>query len=151
MGYTLINRDDPSIESFRGAFFKIRRALGTTAFGINEVRLPPGSEGVEHDEVETGPRGGVHRARGRWHVHVDGEAVAVTAATTSASTPTRRVRSSPEPTGSRSSSSAAKPQPEYDGRAVPVTAVTGLHHVQVAAPLGLRGGGARVLRRRCSG
>ena len=35
-------------------FFKIRRALGTTAFGINEFRMPAGFEGPEHDEVETG-------------------------------------------------------------------------------------------------
>ena len=54
MGYTLINRDDPSIESFRGAFFKIRRALGTTAIGINEIRFPPGIECPEHDELDTG-------------------------------------------------------------------------------------------------
>ena len=54
MGYTLLNRDDPSIESFRDVFYKIRRALGTTAFGINEVRLPAGFEGLEHDEIETG-------------------------------------------------------------------------------------------------
>ena len=48
--YTLINRDDPSIDSFHNVFFKIRLALGTTAFGINEVRLPAGMEGIEHDE-----------------------------------------------------------------------------------------------------
>ena len=54
MGYTLINRNDPSIESFRDVFFKMRRSLGTTAFGINEIRLPAGLEGIEHDEVETG-------------------------------------------------------------------------------------------------
>jgi len=35
MTYTLLHGDDPGIESFRGVFMKIRRALGTTAFGIN--------------------------------------------------------------------------------------------------------------------
>ena len=54
VGYTLLNRNDPSIDSFRDVFFKIRLALGTTAFGINEVRLPAGLEGIEHDEIETG-------------------------------------------------------------------------------------------------
>ena len=54
MGYTLSNRADPSVESFRDRPFKIRRALGTTAFGINELRMPAGFEGPEHDEVETG-------------------------------------------------------------------------------------------------
>lgn len=39
MGYTLINRDDASIENFREIFFKIRRALGTTAFGINGLTV----------------------------------------------------------------------------------------------------------------
>jgi Cupin domain len=54
MAYTLVNQNDPTIENFRGAFLKIRRALGVTAFGINEVRLPAGARGVEHDEQETG-------------------------------------------------------------------------------------------------
>jgi uncharacterized cupin superfamily protein len=54
VGYTLLNHDDPSVESFRGSFYKMRRALGTTAFGINEVRLSPGAEGVEHNEEDTG-------------------------------------------------------------------------------------------------
>lgn len=54
MGYTLSNRADPSVESFRDVSFKIRRALGTTAFGINELRMTAGFEGPEHDEVETG-------------------------------------------------------------------------------------------------
>lgn len=54
MGYTLVNRADPSVEVFRGVFFKMRRALGTTAFGLNEVRMPAGFEGPEHNEMETG-------------------------------------------------------------------------------------------------
>ena len=54
MGYTLINHNDPSIESFHGAFFKIRRALGSNSIGINEVRFPAGAEGPEHDELDTG-------------------------------------------------------------------------------------------------
>ena len=77
MGYTLINRDDPSIESFRGAFFKIRRALGTTAFGINEVRFPPGIEGPEHDELDTGHEEVYIVLEGSGTFTIDGEAVAV--------------------------------------------------------------------------
>jgi hypothetical protein len=42
--YTLLCEGNPSIESFRGAFMKVRRALGTTAFGINEVRMPAGAQ-----------------------------------------------------------------------------------------------------------
>jgi quercetin dioxygenase-like cupin family protein len=52
--YTLVNRDDPSVEVFRGAFRKMRVALGTNAFGINEISMPPGFEGPEHDEGDTG-------------------------------------------------------------------------------------------------
>ena len=77
MGYTLINRDDPSIESFRGAFFKIRRALGTTAIGINEVRLPPGIEGPEHDELDTGHEEIYIVLEGTGTFTIDGEAVPV--------------------------------------------------------------------------
>jgi quercetin dioxygenase-like cupin family protein len=53
-GHTLVNVEDPVVESFEGRFFRLRRALGTTAFGINEVRLPAGSSGKQHDERETG-------------------------------------------------------------------------------------------------
>jgi quercetin dioxygenase-like cupin family protein len=52
--YTKVNRDDPSIEVFRGAFAKMRLALGTTAFGINEIRMPAEFAGPEHDEQDTG-------------------------------------------------------------------------------------------------
>ena len=54
MEYTLSNRADRSVEPFRDVLFKIRRALGTTAFGIDEFRMPADFEGPEHDEVETG-------------------------------------------------------------------------------------------------
>ncbi len=52
MAYTLLHRDDDSIQNFRGSFFKIRDALGVTGFGINEVSLPAGVQGPEHDEAE---------------------------------------------------------------------------------------------------
>ncbi len=54
MGFTHLNRNDPAIETWHGIFAKVRLALGVTGFGINEVRMPPGFEGVEHDESETG-------------------------------------------------------------------------------------------------
>jgi quercetin dioxygenase-like cupin family protein len=49
-----VREGDSEIESLGGVFLKIRRALGATAFGINEVRLPPGAAGREHDEADTG-------------------------------------------------------------------------------------------------
>ena len=116
MGYTLINRDDPSIDSFRNVFFKIRLALGTTAFGINEVRLPAGMEGIEHDEVETGHEEVYIVLEGGGTFTVDGEAVAVTGGD--------YLRVDPEATRLVVAGSdgltyvvvAAKPRPEYDGR-----------------------------------
>ena len=95
MGYTLINRDDPSIESFRGAFFKIRRALGTTAIGINEIRFPPGIEGPEHDELDTGHEEIYVVLEGSGTFTIDGEAV---------------------PVGMTFIVAGAKSKPEYDGR-----------------------------------
>jgi quercetin dioxygenase-like cupin family protein len=77
LGYTLVNHDDPSVESFRGAFFKMRRALGVTAFGINEVRLPPGATGVEHDESDIGHEEVYVVTAGAGTFTIDGEAVDV--------------------------------------------------------------------------
>jgi len=116
VGYTLLNHDDPSIESFRDVFFKIRRALGTTAFGINEVRMPAGFEGFEHDETETGHEevyivlagagiftvdADVVSVAGGDYLRVDAEAV-------------RKVVAGID--GLTYVVIAAKPKPQYDGR-----------------------------------
>jgi uncharacterized cupin superfamily protein len=79
MGYTHLNADDPSIESFRGVFQKVRRALGTTAFGLNEIRMPPGFEGVEHNESDTGHEEVYVILDGTGTFTVDGEKVTVDA------------------------------------------------------------------------
>jgi len=117
VGYTLINRDDPSIESFRGAFFKIRRALGTTALGINEVRLQAGAEGVEHDELGTGHEEVYIVLEGGGTFVVDGEDVDVA--------PGHYLRVDAASTRKAVAGAdglvfvvvAAKPRGEYDGRA----------------------------------
>ena len=116
MAYTLVNHDDPSVESFRDVFFKMRRSLGTTAFGINEVRLPAGLDGIEHDEVETGHEEVYIVLEGSGTMTVDGEAVAlgggdylrVDAGST------RLVTAGPA--GLKYVVVAGKPLPEYDGR-----------------------------------
>ena len=116
MGYTLINRDDPSVESFRDVFFKIRRALDTTAFGINELRMPAGFEGPEHDEVETGHEEVYIVLEGGGIFRVDGDAVEVTGGDSlrvDAET-TRKVVAGAD--GLTYVVVAAKPKPEYDGR-----------------------------------
>jgi len=116
MGFTLVRHDDPSTETFRGVFFKIRRALGTTAFGINEVRLPAGAEGLEHDEVETGHEEVYIVVKGGGTFSIDGERVEVASGDYLRIDPaaTRTVVAGDE--GMTFVVVAAKPQPEYDGR-----------------------------------
>jgi len=116
MGYTLFNRDDPSIENFRDVFFKIRRALGTTAFGINELRMPAGFEGKEHDEVETGHEEVYIVLEGSGTCTVDGDAVEVAAGDYLRvdAEATRQVVAGAD--GLTFVVVAAKPKPEYDGR-----------------------------------
>ena len=117
MGYTLVNHDDPSVESFRDAFFKMRRALGVTAFGINEIRLPPGAAGVEHDEKELGHEEVYVVIAGDGTFTIDGEQVRVTTGD--------YLRVDPDSTrliiggdgGISFLAVGARPQPEYHGRA----------------------------------
>lgn len=114
--YTLVNVEDESVESFRGAFFKLRRSLGTNAFGINEIRLPPGQHGREHDESETGHEEVYVVLAGAGTFTLDGEDVEVK--------PGDYLRVDPQVTrlatageaGLRFIAVAAKPQPGYDGR-----------------------------------
>ena len=116
MSYTLLHGDDPSIESFRGVFMKMRRALGTTAFGINEVRMPTDATGMEHDEVETGHEEVYVVLDGAGAIIVDGETVAVSPGDylrVDASA-TRQLRSCAQ--GMRIIVVGAQPKPVYDGR-----------------------------------
>ncbi len=116
VAYTLLHDGDSSIESFRGAFMKMRRALGTTAFGLNEVRLPAGAEGAEHDETATGHEEVYVVLTGGGTFTVDGEDLAVSEGDYLRVDPssTRQVVAGPE--GLRFIVIGAKPQPEYDGR-----------------------------------
>ena len=116
MAYTLLHGDDPAIESFRGVFMKIRRALGATAFGINEVRLPPGAAGMEHDEAGTGHEEVYLVLDGDGLVTVDGETVSVTTGdyVRVDAAATRQVRAGPE--GMRFLAVGAQQAETYDGR-----------------------------------
>ena len=82
MGYTLINHDDPSIESFRGAFFKIRRALGSNSIGINAIRFPAGAGYPSTTSSTRGTRRSTSCSRARSFT-VDGEALTVGRGTSS--------------------------------------------------------------------
>jgi uncharacterized cupin superfamily protein len=114
--YTLLRDGDPSIESIRGVFFKMRRALGTTAFGINEVRVPPAATGTEHDEVETGHEEVYVVLEGAGTFVIDGEDIAVSAGDYLRvdAAATRQVTGGSQ--GLRFIVVGAKPQPRYDGR-----------------------------------
>ena len=116
VAYTLLHEGDSSIESFRGVFMKMRRALGTTAFGLNEVRLPAGAAGAEHDETATGHEEVYVVLAGEGTFTIDGEDVPVTEGDYLRVDPasTRQVVAGPE--GLRFIVVGAKPQPEYDGR-----------------------------------
>jgi mannose-6-phosphate isomerase-like protein (cupin superfamily) len=52
MAYTVVAAGD--VEPAFGVFRKMRLALGASAFGINQVDLPAGASGREHDEAGSG-------------------------------------------------------------------------------------------------
>ncbi len=62
---------DPSGPGGRVRF--LRRAVGATAFGFNWFELPPGSEGLEHDEAGTGQEEVMIVLSGDGILTVDGE------------------------------------------------------------------------------
>jgi quercetin dioxygenase-like cupin family protein len=116
MGFTYLPADDPSIESFRGVFLKVRRALGTNAFGLNEIRLPPGAEGLEHDETETGHEEVYAVLEGSGSFTVDGDRIEVAAGDYLRVDPGSTRLAVAGDDGMRFLAIAATPRPEYDGR-----------------------------------
>ncbi len=60
-----------------GVVKKVRRALGVTAFGVNYFDLPPGAEGLEHNETQTNQEEVYVYVRGSGLLHLDGEAIEV--------------------------------------------------------------------------
>ena len=77
MGYSVINVNDLEPSRPGGAVKFVRRELGVEAFGINWFDLPPGAEGHEHDEADSGQEevNVVVRGGGIWRI--DGEEVEV--------------------------------------------------------------------------
>ena len=118
MAYKLLHGDDPSIEVTNGVFAKIRRALGTTAFGVNELRVPPNREGKAHDETETGHEELYCGIGGSATFIIDGERVPLAEGDYLLVSPesTRQVIGGPE--GVRFIVIGAKTKPEYDGRGI---------------------------------
>jgi quercetin dioxygenase-like cupin family protein len=54
VGYSIAHVDEIEGAGPGGGFHFVRRELGVEAFGINWIDLPPGAEGYEHDESESG-------------------------------------------------------------------------------------------------
>ena len=54
MAYKAVHVDDVEVQ--RGVIKFMRRELGTTAFGINQFDIPPGSEGFEHSHEDSGQK-----------------------------------------------------------------------------------------------
>jgi uncharacterized cupin superfamily protein len=70
MTHTIV--DAQTVEALHGVFKPLRQHLGVTAFGINELELPPGAEGPEHDHVKDGQEEVYVIVRGGGTIRVDG-------------------------------------------------------------------------------
>jgi mannose-6-phosphate isomerase-like protein (cupin superfamily) len=77
MGYSVAHVDEIEGSGPGGSFHFVRRELGVAAFGINWIVLPPGAEGREHDESDSGQEEVNVVVRGSGIYRVDGEEVPV--------------------------------------------------------------------------
>lgn len=77
MGYSTVNVEELEGSGPGGAVRFVRRALGAEAFGINWFELPPGYEGREHDETESGQEEVNIIVRGSGVYRVEGEEIEV--------------------------------------------------------------------------
>lgn len=73
MSRTVIDAGD--VEPSFGVFRKMRAALGATGFGINQLELPPGASGREHDEEEGSQEEVYIVLSGSGAMRIDGEDV----------------------------------------------------------------------------
>ena len=73
--YSYVDVGDLPGEGPGGAVRKVRRALGAQAFGFNYFQLPPGTEGLEHDETESGQEEVVFVVSGAGRMRIDGEEI----------------------------------------------------------------------------
>ena len=88
MSHTIVEASE--IEAKNGVFRPLRQPLGVSAFGINQIELPPNAEGPEHNHAEDGQEevyvvvrgGGKIRAEGHEHELKTGQYVFLSADTT---------------------------------------------------------------------
>ncbi len=71
MSYQIVDANE--IEAQRGVFKGLRGPLGVSAFGINQLELPPGAEGPEHDHAGDGQEEVYVIIRGGGSLRADGE------------------------------------------------------------------------------
>ncbi len=71
--YTVV--DAEQVEPMMGAFRKMRIALGLMAFGLNQIEMPAGFAGPEHDESATTHEEVYVVLSGSGDLHVDGDHV----------------------------------------------------------------------------
>ena len=74
MPYAIVDSEDVE-PGYGGVFKQIRQRLGLNAFGINQVDLPPGAEGREHDHAESGQEEVYLVLAGSGMMRIDGEVV----------------------------------------------------------------------------
>jgi len=75
MTHTVVDAAD--VEASFGAFRKMRIALGASGFGINQLELPPGAFGREHDEMEGGQEEVYVVLAGSGVMRIDGQDIAL--------------------------------------------------------------------------
>jgi mannose-6-phosphate isomerase-like protein (cupin superfamily) len=75
VGYSVADLDALEGEGPGGMVRKVRRALGTRAFGVNHFTIPAGVEGREHDHGDSGQEEVYFVVRGSGVMRVDGEEV----------------------------------------------------------------------------
>ena len=73
MAYKVVDSKD--VEARNGVFRLIRRALGVTAFGINQIDMPPDAQGFEHDEADSGQEEVYLALSGGGILRVDGKEI----------------------------------------------------------------------------
>jgi mannose-6-phosphate isomerase-like protein (cupin superfamily) len=81
MAYSIVRVEDIEPSGPGGAVRFVRRELGVQAFGINWFEIPPGTEGREHDEADTGQEEVNVVISGSGVYRIDGEEVPVSAGT----------------------------------------------------------------------
>jgi quercetin dioxygenase-like cupin family protein len=77
VGYSKVNVDEVEGSGPGGGVRFVRRELGVEAFGINWFDLPPGAEGVEHDEASTGQEEVNVAIRGSGTYRIEGDEVPI--------------------------------------------------------------------------